>query len=70
MGLYLYIFYLALCKLIAYKDYYSNVIFIGIASLSIMMLMEYYPVQFPFYLFTLAYYYEQITEATTKPKLA
>lgn len=70
LGLYLYIFYLALRKLIAYKDYYSNVIFIGIASLSIMMLMEYYPVQFPFYLFTLAYYYEQITEATTKPKLA
>ena len=70
LGLYLYTFYLALRKLIAYKDYYSNVIFIGIASLSIMMLMEYYPVQFPFYLFTLAYYYEQITEATTKPKLA
>ncbi len=70
LGLYLYTFYLALRKLIAYKDYYSNVIFIGIASLSIMMLMEYYPVQFPFYLFTLAYYYEQITEAMTKPKLA
>lgn len=70
LGLYLYIFYIALRKLIAYKDYYANVIFIGIASLSIMMLMEYYPVQFPFYLFTLAYYYEQITEATTKPKLA
>lgn len=66
LGLYLYIFYIALCKLIAYNDFYSNVIFIGIASLCIMMLMEYYPVQFPFYLFTLAYYYEQITEATVK----
>ena len=70
LGLYLYIFYIALRKLIAYNDFYSNVIFIGIASLCIMMLMEYYPVQFPLYLFTLAYYYEQISEATAKPKLA
>ena len=68
--IYLYVFYIALRKLIAYNDYYSNMIFIGIASLCIMMLMEYYPVQFPFYLFTLAYYYEQINKATTKPQLA
>lgn len=68
--LYLYIFFIALRKLIAYNDFFSNVIFIGIASLCIMMLMEYYPVQFPLYLFTLAYYYEQITIATSKPKLA
>lgn len=68
--LYLYIFYIALRKLIAYNDFYSNVIFIGIASLCIMMLMEYYPIQFPLYLFTLAYYYEQITEVTSKPKIA
>lgn len=70
LGLYLYIFYIALRKLIAYNDFFSNVIFIGIAALCIMMLMEYYPVQFPLYLFTLAYYYEQITKATSKPKLA
>lgn len=69
LGIYLYIFYIALRKLIAYNDFYSNVIFIGIASLCIMMLMEYYPVQFPFYLFTLAYYYEHIIKATTKPKI-
>ena len=70
LGIYLYIFFIALRKLIAYNDFFSSVIFIGIASLSIMMLMEYYPVQFPFYLFTLAYYYEQIAKATTKQKLA
>ena len=70
LGIYLYIFFIALRKLIAYNEFYSNVIFIGIASLYIMMLMEYYPIQFPLYLFTLAYYYEQITEVTSKPKIA
>lgn len=69
LGIYIYIFFIALRKLIAYNDFFSSVIFIGIASLSIMMLMEYYPVQFPFYLFTLAYYYEQIAKATTKKEL-
>ena len=69
LGIYLYIFFIALRKLIAYNDFFSSVIFIGIASLSIMMLMEYYPIQFPFYLFTLAYYYEQITKATIKKEL-
>ena len=69
LGLYLYIFYIALRRLLVYKDFYANLIFISIVSLSIMMLMEYYPVQFPLYLFTLAYYYEQINNATSRAKI-
>lgn len=63
-----YTFYLAFSKLLLSKDYYSNVILITMAAFSVMMLMEYYPVDFSFYIFTLAYYYKQIDYATTKQK--
>lgn len=56
-------------KVNVYKDRYSNAILASIATLFVMMLMEYYPVHFPLYLFTLAYYYQDINSATTPIEL-
>lgn len=70
LTLYIYAFHLAFSKLLVQKDYYSNVILVSMAAFSVMMLMEYYPVDFSLCIFTLAYYYGQIKDTDTKLKTA
>lgn len=68
LGLTLYccIFYTGFRPLLAHRDYHSNAILIAMAVLHVMMLMENYPVEFPLYIITLAYFYDDIVRATDK----
>lgn len=64
LGLYVWLVVKVIVKINAYtEDRYSNAILASIATLFVMMLMEYYPIHFPLYLFTLAYYYQDINSA-------
>lgn len=63
---YLWLFLKITLRIIPYNDRYSNIVLASIATLFVMMLMEYYPIQFPLYLFTLAYYYNNIYNVTNK----
>lgn len=64
--LYCYIFYLGFRKLLAHKGYYANAIFASMAVLHVMMLMENYPIEFPLYFITLAYFYGHLEASTRK----
>ena len=48
---------------------FSNVVYASISTLAIMMLMEYYPFQFPIFLLTIAYYYRYFELTTAKQHL-
>lgn len=69
LGLYVWLMAKVIIRLIPYEDRCSNVILASIATLSVMMLMEYYPIHFPLYLFTLAYYYKNINKVAYKTKM-
>jgi len=62
--LYIYIVIKAIVRTIPYKERYANITLAAPATLFIMMLMEYYPIQFPIYLLTLCYYYKEFREIT------
>lgn len=55
--LYFAVFYYGFKQIMYVSDRCSYVILGAIASLAVMSLMEYYPLQFPFFLLALAYYY-------------
>lgn len=56
-ALYLAMMFISIKRVFSITDRYSNCIYASIVVLCVMMLMEYYPLQFIIYLFVLAYYY-------------
>lgn len=70
LTLYVYIIIKAFIRTLPYKERYANITLAAPATLFIMMLMEYYPIQFPVYLLTLCYYYKEFREITDSKAIA
>lgn len=69
LGIYVWLVIKVIIKLTTCKDRGSNALLASIATLFVMMLMEFYPILFPLYLLTLSYYYNDIHRATNKQYL-
>lgn len=60
---------ISLTRIYKMNSRFSNVVYASISTLAIMMLMEYYPFQFPIFLLTIAYYYRYFELTTAKQHL-
>ena len=65
---YFYTMYLSFHRVWSVEDRTSNCIYASIVILSVMMLMEYFPLSYYFYLLVLAYYYPEFHRQQTGPE--